>query len=634
MNPSVSQWLLQGSSRDLVNTDELARLAGTKSIIQDDRRRRTRWFDGRFLAAKDQIREQDYMLTRFADLGRAGGVGVVSGLMVSHSGSATISIEAGQGITPSGEQVLIPQSTAIDLTQIEKIELIDASFGLSRLPRDPDINRSGIFILGLRPVEYTGNPIASYPTTINGPRGVQDGDIIEASAIVLVPYHDEGALSETLQRRSRVARRIFVENGAAGAPENVLPLAMIAMDRGVIQWVDQFLVRREVGMEHGSILGLGFSPRALREAHILQYLSQLSEVMQGRNAASQGQNFAAHDYFEVLPPAGMMPAAAIHSEDFSQTYFPPEVQCDLSILPQDELLALIEESLLLPPLNLTATPEELESTSVLIIAPIPRGEIPGFKATLNTLLNPVRSTAPGLVFRRKPVESLFALTALRLQPPPVNVESPIDAAWKRVVNRSPLLWYVRRRNLQIREDVTGLHPPADSVGRIWSTVDAVIALGLASRLATLRQKATPDGFVEISTLLSAPAMLDFSAAGSPISKTLMQGALQELEQVKTLDRPGIAPVALRFSNPRLGQGLARIQKTAPDFAGDPVIQVIGKSAAVPELDLLGQSLSDANLTAFAGPVLTAAKSGAADAPAKVASLVNQAITAGHLELPQ
>src|SRR5437016_13483074 len=94
-----------------------------------------------------------------------------------------------------------------------------------------------------------------------------------------------------LQRRSRVARRIFVENAALGVPEHVLPLAMIAMDRGVIQWLDVFLVRREVGMEHGSILGLGFAPRALREAHVLQYLSQLSEVITERNNSNRGQSF-------------------------------------------------------------------------------------------------------------------------------------------------------------------------------------------------------------------------------------------------------------------------------------------------------------------------------------------------------
>src|SRR5260370_37129782 len=125
MFPSTSFWLAQGSSRDLINTDELAKLQSTQTVIQDERRRRTRWFDGRFLAAKDQIREQDYMLTRFADLGRAGGMGVISGLMVSHTAQATVTIAKGQGITPSGEQVLLPTLISIDLTQIEGFQQLD-----------------------------------------------------------------------------------------------------------------------------------------------------------------------------------------------------------------------------------------------------------------------------------------------------------------------------------------------------------------------------------------------------------------------------------------------------------------------------------------------------------------------------
>ena len=113
MFASTSFWLAQGSSRDLINTDELAKLQVTQTVIQDERRRRTRWFDGRFFAAKDQIREQDYILTRFADLGRAGGTGVISGLLVSHTAQATVRIDMGQGVTPSGEQVLLPTSVTI-----------------------------------------------------------------------------------------------------------------------------------------------------------------------------------------------------------------------------------------------------------------------------------------------------------------------------------------------------------------------------------------------------------------------------------------------------------------------------------------------------------------------------------------
>jgi len=633
MFASTSFWLAQGSSRDLINTDELAKLQVTQTVIQDERRRRTRWFDGRFFAAKDQIREQDYILTRFADLGRAGGTGVISGLLVSHTAQATVRIDMGQGVTPSGEQVLLPTSVTIDLTQIANFQQLVAAFGLSRLPSEPTINRSGLFILGLRPVEYTGNPIASYPTSVNGTRGVQDGDIIEAAAIILVPYPDEGATTEILQRRSRVARRIFVENAALGVPENVLPLAMIAMDRGVIQWLDVFLVRREVGMEHGSILGLGFAPRALREAHVLQYLSQLSEVITERNNSNRGQSFSASDYFEVLPPAGMLPSATIHSADFSQLFFPSQIQCDLSIIPDDELAPLIEESLLLSPVNLTVPGDELESSSILILVPVPRAQIPSFKAKLTTLVNPLRSAAPGMVFQRKPIESLTALTALRLPPPVLNVVSPIDSVWKQALSTNPLLWYVCRRNLQIRKDVIGKRVTADAVTSLFNLTDALAKSTpqLTDRFTALRQnpKATSDGIASMTGLLTGTVFV----GSSTNSRMFLRGAIKEFEQLATLDLSGANSIARRFGDPNLGQGLTRVQALVPDLIATPAtILTVAESGAMPELDLLGQKLSDADLKTLGTQVVTIAKSGAADAPAQIAKLLRAGPEVANLEL--
>jgi hypothetical protein len=45
----------------------------------------------------------------------------------------------------------------------------------------------------------------------------------------------------------------------------------------------------------------------------------------------------------------------IDSRDFTQRYFPPEMAVDFSIIPEDELPALVEESLSLPPIDLEAS---------------------------------------------------------------------------------------------------------------------------------------------------------------------------------------------------------------------------------------------------------------------------------------
>src|SRR5262245_12212231 len=364
----------QGSAREFVparkrlEQEELDRLQKSGALIVDERRRRPLYFDGRFLAARDLTREQVYFLTRQADLGRAGGAGVVHGLMVLPGATATsIVITPGHGLTPAGESVVLPPaappetSLSFNLADIAEIQRLDAAFGLLPIPRESPRNRSGLFIVALRPVEFTANPIASYPTSITGPRTVEDGDIIEGVVVTLIAYPDEGARNELDQRRARVAREIFVEKSRRGSPASALPLAMIALNRGVVQWIDPYLVRREVGAEQSDVLGLGLSPRALREAHVLQYETHLNDVI--RQRAQRGLRFAASEHFFALPPAGRMPAAAIDPVDFTQLFFPPEIDVDLSIIPEDEVAALLEDSFDLQPIDLTLKGDEQESTA-------------------------------------------------------------------------------------------------------------------------------------------------------------------------------------------------------------------------------------------------------------------------------
>src|SRR5262249_38272718 len=91
---------VQGPAREQLGADQLAQLQKTGAARLDERRRRSLFFDGRFLAARDLTREQTYFLTRQADLSLAGGAGVVQGLMVGSPGPTTIRITPGQGITP------------------------------------------------------------------------------------------------------------------------------------------------------------------------------------------------------------------------------------------------------------------------------------------------------------------------------------------------------------------------------------------------------------------------------------------------------------------------------------------------------------------------------------------------------
>lgn len=596
--------LTRGPAREKVDSKEASALRKAGTLVTDDRRRRPLYFDGRFLAARDLIREQSYFLARQSDLGRAGGAGVVNGLLVMAGDTASsIRVKAGHGVTPLGEIVVLPKSLVLDLVDILEIQRLDAAFGLIQIPRAPARNRSGLYIVALRPVEYTANPIASYPTSITGTRSVEDGDIIEAVAVTLVPYADAGEPNEPDLRRAQVAREIFIDDGWRGLPAGVLPLAMLALERGVVKWVDSFMVRREVGAEHGDVLGLGFAPRALREAHLLQYDHHLSEVLRGRDAGNGGK-FAASEYFRALPPAGRMPAAAIDPRDFTQTYFPAEVDVDLSIIPEDELSALLEESLLLPPIDLTLKGEQLESTSVLALIPVPRQNMRFLINTLKSLSRPLRPAAPGLVARRKPLEVLQGLRLPRLPMLAIRPEDLVDSAWRKALVGTDMLWYVRRRNLQYKSEVAGIGVRVlrDEFAEEEALGNTLKELKLTTRVSNVKKRGSTAADAEIVSLLASPKFA--------LSKTLMHGAICELEAKEKVNRASALKVSERFADPRLGEGTLRLEKANPVLkTGETIMRNLAQSRAVPELDRLGRLVDEKALPALAKDLEKAAEEG-------------------------
>src|SRR4051795_6427521 len=149
----------RGSAREPIALAEATALRRSGVLAEAPRRERPRYFDGRFLAARDLTKDQQYVLTREADLGRASGSGVANGLQVSAgSGPSRLVIARGQGITPSGELVLLPSDLTVDLTDLPLAEQLSARFGLGRIPAAPLRSRTGLFVLALRPVEFTANP--------------------------------------------------------------------------------------------------------------------------------------------------------------------------------------------------------------------------------------------------------------------------------------------------------------------------------------------------------------------------------------------------------------------------------------------------------------------------------------------
>lgn len=545
---------VRGSNRELIPTAVAAELRRAGALIEDHRRERPRWFDGRFLAARDLVREQQYFLTREADLGRAAGSGVASGLEVAVGSSPrTLRIGEGHGITPSGELVLLERSLTVDLGDVPRAEGLSGKFGLGRIPVPPLRSRTGLFALALRPVEFTANPVGAYPTSITGQRTVEDGDVVEATAVVLVPWPDDGSADTLDARRARAARAIFVEGDERGLSADLLPLAMLALSDNAVAWIDEPMLRRELGADRADLPGLGLAPRALRLAHLLQHQGHLADVV----TANGGRSFPAAAAFPSLPPAGPLPPGVIDPADFTQRYFPAEVEVDFSIVPEDELPALVEESLALPPFDLTAAAETLESSSVLVLAPVPRAEWRAVLARLEKLERAVRPAAPNRVAARKPLEVLRALRIPRPAAVPLDPSSPSDAEWQRLA-RLDTLWYVRRRNLAYREDVTGtaLRLAGREAELSESRLSRLESLGLRSLLDATLERATPAARTEITSLLASPRVAD--------SPTLTAATLGELSRTGSGSGAVDLAAALRASAavtaPEAGRGLARLDE--------------------------------------------------------------------------
>lgn len=548
--------LTRGAARETIAPQEVAQLRGAGALIEDSRRERPRYFDGRFLASRDLVRDQQYFLTREADLGQAAGSGVASGLQVSAGTQAqSISIAAGHGVTRAGELVLLEQAIEVRLADIPQAEQLSAKFGLGSIPQPPLRSRTGLFVIALRPVEFTANPIAAYPSSVTGQRTVEDGDVIEATAVVLVPWQDDGANDALDARRGRAAQNIFVLGVERGVSANVLPLAMLALQNNTVVWIDVPMLRRELGADRADLPGLGFAPRALRLAHLLQYQGHVADVV----ATANGRSFPASAWFPALPPAGPLPAGAINAADFTQSFFPAEVDVDFSIIPEDELPALVEEALALPPIDLTAPSDTLDSTAVLVLAPIARSDWRAVNARLTTVVRAVRPAAPNLISQRKPLEILQRLRLPRVMLPPLDPTNPSDAEWARLAQLDSL-WFVRRRNLAYRDDLAGASVRlAGAEPTVGDTLNKRIEnLGLKPQLDELLTRATPRAATEVTSLLASPRFAD--------SPALTAAALNAFRAAPSLDQAGALTAAAKVTASGVGAGLQRLEQSAGGLA--------------------------------------------------------------------
>jgi hypothetical protein len=573
------------SNRSFISLEHALQLRQANLLVEDSHRVRPRYFDGKFLAARDLTRDQAYFLARQSGFARALGSGVVEGLGVRAGTVASdLEVDPGFGYTSAGELVSLSRTVRVSLAQLFKLQTLAAQLGTLRRLGPPLRNRTGVFVLGLRALEFSANPVAAYPSSLDGPRQVEEGDIVEASALTLTHWVEAPADALDSQRGS-LARDAFVTQSLPALPAEMLPLAIVAIAGDNIRWVDVHLVRRAAGQAHSDVLGFGFAPRLQREAHLAQYTQQLAEIMA---RAGSGRPNAAQ-FFSALPAAGPMPATALNPRDFSQSWFPPGVDADLMLVPEDEIAALVEESLLLPPIDLSLSAAQQESTAVAILVPVPRQSLARQAARLRQQLQRVaRAPAVGLSAKRLPLDTIRLLANTRLSlsvATPTAALDPVDAVWAELLSAQAMLWYTRRRNLSLRPEIEGtmVAVVAGDDSDLEALVRSRFSVESQARVEKVLASANVASRAELSKLLASPKL------ASPL---LAEATLSALEDKGSITSADVAEVAEKVTAPGVGEGLARLVEARPELRDDPALAT--KLASNNRLLELDRTLGQAN----------------------------------------
>ena len=622
------------------------------AIIVDAGRRRPFYFDGRFLTAADLIADQNYVRARQSDLAQAIGAGVIRGLTVSLGiGLATsnpqLVIEPGVGLTPGGDIVRLARRVELRLGGIPESQIVDAQLGVKLLANAAIGNRTGLYLLALRPIEFSANPMAAYPTSLDGVRTVRDGDIIEATAITLIPYPDRSGSEDGDDKRARVAREIFFEGQRPGVLQEALPLALLYINNGRLVWLDMFMVRREVGAEPTIAAGLRQRPRALLEAWFKQHVDHVDDI----DAKALAEGFAATRYFDVLPPVGLMPAAGLRFESFGagrttllQSFFPPLVDCEFAFVPGDEVASLVDGALGLPPIDLTASDEDLDQLSVLILAPVSRARLANLKRELESVTRSVRPAAPGMLSKRMPLDSLVRVSTRVAPPVPPDAAraQALDTAWERALGEARALvqrqnrgcfWFMRRRQLPYYAEISsatlrlaGNAADIDKTILARRTADAELAQldAVSAPLPKLVQAEAYNLFAG-DRLRVSPT---FAAARFATSDLLRRSALADFklaaQEPDDRKHAAVLQVARRFGDAALGRGFDAMRESADDAGRGrleqaAIVAKIAASGVAPEIDRAARALPADKVKPFVAKVLAATDQ--ADATAALRALV-------------
>lgn len=441
---------------------------GTQVGTHDPRLVRTNYFDGQLLKASDLTRDQTYLDERLLEVGQILGSGIARGLETSLLEGHRLRVRPGMAVAPSG-RVLQLEGADLVVDLLDIAQLVSINEGkVRRLQR-------GLYAVALQYADVIADVAESYPT-LDGKRRGHVGLWAEGVELTLVPLPLDLPEGDGLALRSALARRLIGTGQGLTLPgDETVALGLLAIDRtGAPAWLDQGLVRRPLRPAH--------APFAVQDDLACHHQELFEDVLQARAERGLGSLFAAVQHFQLLPPFGPVPKAALDPVEARQSYFPEAFDVSVAPVRRCDLPSLLEDARSLAPIDLARD----KDIDLLILVPMDDRSFAERARQLELRVRASDAVEPYPQLRPRILRALDALT-LRLLPRPMPHKYAEDVAvWRAIwdATKEHELVYVRRPPRAAETQVSGIvlaqgFDPVDfaqsDVERVEAERDAALA---------------------------------------------------------------------------------------------------------------------------------------------------------------
>lgn len=376
-----------------------------KQPIIDGSLRATNFFNGRLVTGADLTREQTARREAVWRLGKAVGEGIVYGLEVEKDSSAgtnpVVSVRKGLAVSRCGQALYLAEDASVDLLQ--RFGAVDEASTMFKdckpLTVGTYLAGFGFYLLVLSPAESSEG---SAPTSgLNNAFSTCNTDVIlETVQFNLLPVDAFLKSGAPVGKRLRnfIAYRCF---GAAKLPNffkdplgvaldsyglldeirskllsnSDVPLALINWTSQGLQFVETEAVRRRISRrDEDDDWTQIVKDRRLSETEAMmkQFAGHIKSL---ESEAVNLSTVVAKDYFQYLPPAGIIPvtiAGAAGKPGFNPATFFGAKYSAPAELDGDQLPVLLEQALSHEPINLDGT-DKIQLYYVKENAAVPAG---------------------------------------------------------------------------------------------------------------------------------------------------------------------------------------------------------------------------------------------------------------------